>query len=557
VAVHSGFLALLTLTAGLAAACAPAAPAPAPVAPAPQAAYIPERAPAQTQPSEGKPGGILVYAQQSAVFNLHPWKGDIQNARAFSGVYEPLVRYDHREGVDFRRDREIKPGLAERWETVDPTTYVFHLRKNAKWHDGKPVTADDVVYSALTWMDPKEAPEPNRSAGELVAGAERIDDHTAKITLKRPSSDWLGMHAYQRNVWILPKHVEDQAKTMVGSGPFRVVKVDPNSALIMERNPDFHTSGRPFLDGAKVYNGMERASQQAAFIAKEMDLINATDLKQHDALKQVAPDSITTSYLQTHGNSLYMKQDRPPFSDIRVRRAAHLAVDREGLLKTVTFGAGVVNPPGGLALHGFSIPKEELQTLPGWRQPKDQDLAEAKRLLAEAGYPEGFKLNIQTDRDLTGAVPILTAVAPQLKAAGIDAQIMLLERAVFVKNQRDGDYEAWLATGHTDPPAAGLTDLYHSRGRFNQAGIKNPTLDGLIEEAGRLVDKKKSDEVNQKIQRVLLENHYTVPMVELPAYAFWQPWLHNYGLSFSAQPYINQWDNVWIDLEKAPKRTLQ
>ncbi len=537
-------------------ACAPAI-APAPAAPAPSA----PAAPGQPAPSPAvaapKRGGIIAYAQRAVLQTLHPWKGDITITRAFSGVYEPLLRMDHREGVDFRRERELKPGLAERWENVDPTTFVFHLRKNVKWHDGKPFTADDVVYSLETWTDAAKAPEPRRSVGGLVATVEATDPFTVKVTTKRVSADFLGMFAFQRNVFIGPKHVEDLAKTVVGTGPFKVVKATPTSVIIVERNPDFYLPERPYLDGGKVFVGMEEQQQQAAFIAKELDLINLGDQAQFDALKKQVPEAKTPPYLQPNGYSLYPRQDRPPFNDLRVRKALHLAIDRQGLIKTATFGAGGINPPGGLGLHAFSIPQEELLKLPGYRQPKDADIAEAKRLLAEAGYPQGFKFGIQSPRDAVGTPALVEATAHQLKAAGIDAEVLLQERAVFLENQRNGDFDAWLNVIHSDPPSEGLQAFYHSKGTLNKGGINDAELDALIDEQDRTLDRKRAGELNQRIQRIVLEKLYTIPAVELPAFAFWHPWLRDYPLSYSAQPYIPQWEGTWVDTDKAPRRNLQ
>jgi peptide/nickel transport system substrate-binding protein len=254
-----------------------------------------------------------------------------------------------------------------------------------------------------------------------------------------------------------------------------------------------------------------------------------------------------------------MKLDKPPFNDIRVRKAVHLAIDRDGLVKTVTFGAGAINPPGGLALSSGAIPLEELRKLPGWRQPKDEDIAEAKRLLAEAGYPNGFKTTIITARDRTTAVPVLEATAPMLKAIGIDAEVGLLERAVFLTRQRDGDYDAQMDLIHSDPPTERLLTYYHSKGNLNKAPINDPELDKLIDAIDSELDPKKADEILLRIQRMVLDKHYTIPTVELPSFAFWQAWLNNYNLSFSAQPYIPQWDNLWMDPEKGypSDRTLE
>ncbi|MBI2911747.1 MAG: ABC transporter substrate-binding protein, partial [Chloroflexi bacterium] len=428
-----------------------------------------------------------------------------------------------------------------------------------KWHDGQTMTADDVLYSLQTWTDAEKAPEPRRSAGGLIKSVEKVDGFTVKVTIKQPSINFLQFMAFQRNVYIAPKHVEDLSKTVTGTGPFKVVKAELDNVVVVERNPDFYLPNKPHLDGGKVFQSMERGAQQAAFIAKGLDLINVGDQAQFDALKKLIPADVkTTSYLQNHGVSLYMKF-QPPFDDIRVRRAMHLAVDREGLLKTVTFGAGAINPPGGLALHGFSIPLDELKKLPGWRQPKDEDIAEAKKLLAAAGYPDGFKTTLQTARDRTTARPIMEAVGPMLKNVGIDAEIRPLERAVFLDNQRKGDFEVQVDLIHSDPPTQNLLTFYHSKGSLNKAPINDPELDKMIEEQDATLDPKRSGEINQNIQRYVLEKLYSIPTVEVPSFSFWQPWFNNYNLSFSAQPYIPQWDDLWMDPEKGyPKdRTLE
>jgi len=558
--IRRSFVALATLVA-LGVACAPAAAPAQPAAPSSApTGFAPDRSAPAAPEAAIKKGGIIVGAQQAAMSTFHPWKGDVTIERSFSGVYDQLVQNDHRENFDFRRDNDIKPGLAERWENPDPTTYVFHLRKNAKWHDGKPFTADDVVFSLMSWTDAKEAPEPSQSAGSLIKSVDKVDDHTVRVNLKRSSVNFLAMLAFNRNVFIAPKHVEDLSKTIVGTGPFKVVQAQLDRVVVLERNPDFYLPGKPHPDGAKIFQGMERGAQQAGFLAKGLDYINVGDQAQFDALKKLVPADVkTTSYLQNHGVSLYMKQDKPPFDDIRVRRAMHLAIDRDGLVKAVTFGAGAINPPGGLALHSFSLQLDELKTLPGWRQPKDQDIAEAKRLLAEAGYANGIKTSMQTAQDRTTARPVMEAVGPMLKAIGIDAEIMALERGVFLQNQREGKYEIMVDLIHSDPPTQRLNGFYRTGGSLNKAPIADPELDKMIDDQDSAPDLKTSGEINKKLQRYILDKVYTVSTIELPSFAFWQPWFINYPISFSAQPYIASWEDIWIDPDKGyPKdRTLE
>jgi len=499
----------------------------------------------------------LLYAQSGKVSNLNPWKGDVSTARALAGVYENLIRMDHREAFDFRVDRELKPGLAESWEIADPTTFVFHLRRNIKWHDGKPLTADDVVYSMRSWTEADKAPEPRRSAGGQIATAEAIDPYTVRVTTKAISAYFLETLAYQRNVYILPKHVEDVAKNPVGSGAFKVVKQDPDAAVVVERNPDFYIPGRPYLDGGKVHNTMPIATQQAAFAGKAIDFITYSDKAQADAFQKQVPQVKVSSYCQDHGESVIMKLDKPPFSDIRVRRAIHLAIDRQGLIATTSFGAGKINPPGAIGWQPFAIQEDELLKLPGWRQPKTEDIAEAKRLLAEAGYATGLKMPMQFNRDRADKQVIPEALVPMLRGVGIDAEVQLLERGVAIVNERDGLFDVRVGSFHSDPPTSALTSYYHSKGVANTMGLRDPELDKLIEDSDKSLDQKARYAMYDKIQRIILDKLYTIPTLEFRSFFFVQPWLNNNGPTMGAQSYVPQWDNVWIDTDKAPQRTLQ
>ncbi len=535
-------------------ACAPAAapPAAGPAAPGAPAAPAPPAA-------EPQRGGVLVWASRSVLPNLHPLKGDIALVRGINAIYEPLVRLDHRAGLNYTVDWEVKPGLAQRWEQPNPTTIVFSLVKNAKWHDGQPFTADDVVFTLQTWQDLKQAIRGNEM-GKLFADVAKVDDSTVRLTLKAPSVELLSDMGYlSGQPFIIPKHAADNLERVsVGTGPFKAKSIDPKSFVIVERNPDYWQPGKPYLDGGKILQGIEPSTIQAAFIAKEMDFMNAADKVQHDTIKAAAPSLQAQPFAFGLSIHYYPRQDRPPFDDIRVRRAIHLALDRPAMHKALTFGEGAINPPGGVgARKGWGIPQEELQTMPGWRQPKDQDLAEAKRLLAEAGYPAGLKFTARYNGNDFNAPKQAEASAPMLRAVGLEVTLDPMDRAASVKAEQDGDYAVFLPIAADVKPNVRLNQYFHSKGPFaRQAGINDAKLDALIERQDQTFDVAERKKLFYDFQKIIYENMYAIPMISFASYNLWYPWLKDYPSSYSPDPYPPAWENMWMDPKQAPQRTL-
>ena len=168
-------------------------------------------------------------------------------------------------------------------------------------------------------------------------------------------------------------------KEAVGTGPFRLTTWDPRGNATLVKNESYWISGRPYLDKVVLFYNFEASGAIAAFAAGKNDVVKVTDKAQFESVKAANPDAWGEPFAQNISDHLIMKIDRPPFGDVRVRRALHLALDRQEMLNTLSFGEGTMNPPGmNGARKGWSITQEELAKLPGYRQPRDQDLAEAK-----------------------------------------------------------------------------------------------------------------------------------------------------------------------------------
>ena len=227
-----------------------------------------------------------------------------------------------------------------------------------------------------------------------------VDDHTVKITAKRPDADFL-VYLGQRNTAMVPSRYlqsgQSLAKQAVGTGPFRLTSYTKDGSG-RGRSALTATGSRtasPYMDGAKLTLLADDATMGAAFAAGQTDILTRTDRKQVDPLTVANPKAQVRHFLEEQIQGIMFNEAKPPFNDPRVRQAVHLAIDRQEAEKAVYFGEGQISGPVVVVgKTGWFIPTDDLMKLPGYRTPKDQDIAQAKQLLAAAGYPNGFKSSI-------------------------------------------------------------------------------------------------------------------------------------------------------------------
>jgi peptide/nickel transport system substrate-binding protein len=387
---------------------------------------------------------------------------------------------------------------------------------------------------------------------------EKVDDLTVKITTDGPMAPLLENLA-QREAVILPKHVYDAGKlfkdasSVVGTGPMRLKSFDRNEKIVYEAFEQYW-GGRPHLDGIVAYFITEPQSRLASFIAKRIDLLRVADKAQNDAAMGQVPGAVSEGFSSSSGYAIYMRVDRPPFNDIRVRRAIHLALNRHDMVKALSFGVGKILPPAVSAISSWAIPEQELLKLPGYRMPKDKDIAEAKRLLKEAGFSDGLTFSIQAV-SVWQNPRIAEVAARQLKDIGITVKLEFIEAGQYFANQRKGAFQAHLNGMSVDYIDASLHAYYYSKGRGNPARIADPELDRLIELQHGTLDKEKRQKLVRQIQEYLLEKMYVVPTVDVGMYWITHPYVHNLANSRSTPLMIYRGADIWLD-ERAPKRIL-
>ncbi|MDP2953624.1 MAG: ABC transporter substrate-binding protein, partial [Chloroflexota bacterium] len=308
--------------------------APAPRTAAPQLTPAPAP-PTPVPPVAGKPqyGGILQTSNQKDLIHLDM----LQETTAMllmplGPTYSLLVQNDP------LNETKIIPDLAERWEvSPDGKTYTFYLRKGVNFHNGTPLTAADVKFSfeRMVWP-PKDIRSPRQSYYQALDRIELVDDYTIRMTTKYPQASFLQMVAEPR-AFIYSKPVieakGDMKKDVMGSGPFKFKEYMRGVSFKVVRNPDYFLKDRPYLDGIDRYIISDFAAVHAAFKAGKLDILvgyqQAMSPGERKALKERYPEVGVQEVVSPTARTMLLNVTRPPFNDVRVRRAVSLALTRE------------------------------------------------------------------------------------------------------------------------------------------------------------------------------------------------------------------------------------
>jgi len=481
---------------------------------------------------------------------------------AYSFTHSRLLR--HKTGPAIHPGTfPIEGDLAESWTQPNETTYIFKLRKGVRWQNKPPVngrelTAEDVVYSVERF----KTVTGNANAYMLssVAKVEATDKHTVKFTLKEPYVWFLDMLANSHAVAIIAKECVDKfgdlkkPESVVGSGPWMLDSYRPNVGYTFVRNPGFFMTGLPYIDKVEVTIDEDNASRMAAFIAGKYDLgweyqgvINRVDWVQiKDTLKQKRPRLQTAEYPNAVMTHISMRTDKAPFSDVRVRRAMSLAIHRQGIIDAVFEGVGSFNPPVPAALKEWSVPMNQLGEGGRWYK---YDLAQAKKLMAEAGHPNGFQATMDfTTYGSTVLVDISQLVLKHLKDIGIDVKVNQKEYGAYISTSFYGKFDSMCLgpqTGFQEPDNF-LFGQYYPGELKNQSHINDPIVADMLVTQRRTQDLAKRRKIIYDIQRHLANQQYYVQLASATQIAVWDPAVKNYATNVSYD-YGGRLQAAWLD----------
>src|SRR5215470_627613 len=350
---------------------------------------------------------------------------------------------------------QIEPDLAESWTQPNETTYVFKLRHGVRWHNkppanGREFVADDVVYTINRFQTTKG--HANAHMLKSVERVEAVDKYTVKFTLKEPSAWFLDTLASPMVVGMVNKEASEKfgdlkkPESFIGTGPWMLDSYRPNQGMTLLRNPSYFIPGLPYIDRIQIFVDEDNASRIASFLAGKYDLgwefpgqINRTDWVQiKDGLKQKRPGLKVAEFPSNVMSHISMRTDQKPYSDVRVRQAISHAIDRQGIIDAVLEGVGVSNAAVPAALKDWAVPVGQLGE---GAQYYKYDLAEAKRLLAAAGYPNGFQGSVCfTTYGSTILVDAMQIVLKNLKDVGIDAKLDTKEYGAYITSCFNGNF---------------------------------------------------------------------------------------------------------------------
>jgi peptide/nickel transport system substrate-binding protein len=463
----------------------------------------PAPAHAADQPRSG--GTLMMWTQGDPPnFDLHQNSTFLVNW-AMAPCYNQLVQFEPLNPL------QVIPDLAERWEmTPDGKSYRFFLHKGVKFHDGKPLTSAD-VKATLDWVrqPPQGVVSPRAGAFATVEEIQTPDEFTVVFRLSHANPSLLDNLA-QGWMAIYPKHVlekeGDMKRTVVGTGPFKLKRYTRGVSIELEKNPEYFVKGRPYLDGITLYIIPDFGSAYAAFRTRRLLMMGfSQESTAHQAEAELSKRVVIQKVPGFSMRPVFnMDTTRAPWSDIRVREAVSLAIDRQAAIKMITDGEGQVGgfmPPGGQ----WALSIEELQKIPGYGPDKEGDRERAKRLLAEAGHPNGFKTTMLT-RMGTQYERISVFLKDELSKIGIEASLDVKETAAAyeVLNTRTFDTAPWGTAVALDDPDAVFSEHYTCDAVRNYSQLCLPEIDELFTKQSQTLDVEERKRLVQEMERKAL-----------------------------------------------------
>jgi peptide/nickel transport system substrate-binding protein len=426
-------------------------------------------------------------------------------------IYENLVWIDY--------DMQPKPQLATSWEIKNPTTYLFHLRKGVKFHNGNEMTAEDVKYSYERVMDPKVG---SGGRGDIIAidTIEGVDKYTVRFRLKFPSASFLVALGGKYNA-VIPKDFVKTGNELraaaCGTGPFKVEKFEPTSVLHLSRFGAYWDQANIHLDEIRVMIVPDESSIIAGLRSGTIDIAAFEDTKNYfivqkeKSLVTYRSPSVRWEFLDLMGDTLPDKETgkvtKYPTADFRVRQAIKLCIDKDAILQVA--GNGIGQPAGILppALKLWALDREELPL-------ETRDVARAKQLLKEAGYGSGLELTIRNIVGMPQLAAAVQIISENCAEAGIKVKIDTVDIGIWIKDYMGGKAPCTMnSVGNLIDPDLALYRHFHSRpGGFDPRRFGNPYTDALLDEGRRAMNLKQRQAIYRSVQVILAQMACVIPL---------------------------------------------
>lgn len=441
----------------------------------------------------------------------------------------------------------MSPSLALSWKEVDPLTWELKLRQGVKFHDGKDFGSDDVVFSIKRIPRVPDSPSSYKRNVAAIKDVVAVDKHTVRILLKNPSPQ---LPIDLTFIYVLPSTTPENAtvddfnkgKYVNGTGPFKFVEWVRGDRLVVEKNPNYWGQKSSF-DRVIFRPITNDPSRVAALLAGDVDIIDNVSPVDQERLRKdprvnvVSKPGVTLMYIHMDSNRdksphVAGKDGKPldknPLKDPKVREALSLAINREALVSRILSGAAV--PSGQFVPEGMVGYAPDLE-------PDPYDVEKAKRLLTEAGYPNGFSITLHSPNDrYLNDEQVAQTVGQFFARVGLDVKVQALPYSVFGTAATKLEYSIFLmGFGNTTGDAArGMTavlatyDAASGLGANNRGRYSNPEFDKFIKAAAVESDEDKREAFLQDAARVAFKQDHGI----LPLYFQTITWAVRKGLSY-------------------------
>ena len=444
-----------------------------------------------------KGGEITVGIAQDLDDSLDPHQTVAAGTReVLFNIFEGLVKPNS--------DGEMIPAVAEKYElSEDGTTYTFTLREGVKFHNGQTVTAEDVVYSINRCAAVPEGQEkPLVAAFSAVRSVEALDEKTVTVTIAQRDLEFISY----MTAAIIPAGYADQATAPVGTGPFRFVSRTPQENFIMERFEDYW--GAPAWLDKVTYKICENAD------ALVMNLNGSSiDLCAHLTSAQAVQLNSNFKVLEGTMNlvqAIYLNNQAKPFDNQLVRQALCYAIDRQGIMDMVADGHGT-------AVGSSIYPAFTKYFLPELVDKYPHDVAKAKELLAQAGYPDGFDMTISVPNNYQPHMDTAEVVAEQLREAGINVTIQPVEWSTWLDTIYNGrQFQATVVgVDAANMTARAMLERFTSDYGKNFINYNNPAYDALFQQAINAQDEATQTDLYKQMETMLADTAANVYIQDL------------------------------------------
>ncbi len=435
----------------------------------------------------------------------------------------------------------------------DGLVHTYKLRKDAIFHHGRAMTADDIIWTFNRLMDGtkaypgaryvriiKGAVDVEKGNAKTISGLKKIDDSTLEITLTSKVDPGFYFHAAMTSIYPADEAVKESFNTKpIGLGPYKFLEYVPGSRLVAERWDKFYKPGKPYADKVSIAIMGEAASRDVAFRNKEIDasILGPAQYVAYQADPDLSKGLLEVAEVYTR--NMGMNPKFKPFADKRVRQAINYAIDSDLIIKRLVKGKAY-RATSWLPLSSPAYDKN--------LKAYSYDPEKAKKLLAEAGYADGFEFEWTATSNESWGIPIVEAVIPMLEKVGIKVKIKPVEGTVLSEVVSKGDYQAYIWSNTSGPDPLEALKCFHSatpQSACNYTTFKNPELDKILDDAAAAEGDKRID---------LLKKANAMVQDEAPVWFFnynkavmaYQPWIK--GLQPNATELAIQYpEEIWVE----------